>query len=102
MPILSYSLTLTITQSFTTICSLVHSTLAFYSSRELGQDLPEGDSRQEAVLVMLGRRVEVLKQKLQELEKEQQERLTAGEKTKGEADIACCNHSHFSSRETEG
>lgn len=44
---------------------------------------------------MLGRRVEVLKQKLQELEKEHQERLTAGEKTEEEADIACCDHSHL-------
>jgi mitofilin len=45
--------------------------------RELGQELPEGDSRQEAVLVMLGRRVEVLKQKLQDMERDHQERLTA-------------------------
>lgn len=47
---------------------------------ELGQELPEGDSRQEALLVMLERRVEVLKQKLNGLEKEHQERLTTGEK----------------------
>lgn len=45
---------------------------------------------------MLGRRVEVLKEKLQELEKEHNERLTAGEKTGKEADIVhvCCDHSH--------
>ena len=47
--------------------------------RELGQELPEGDSRQEAVLVMLGRRLEVLKEKLTGMEKEHQERLTAGD-----------------------
>ena len=47
--------------------------------RELGGELPEGDSRQEAVLVMLGRRVEVLKEKLKGLEKEHQQRLTAGQ-----------------------
>jgi mitofilin len=45
--------------------------------RELGGEVPEGDSRQEAVLVMLGRRVEVLKEKLKGLEKEHQQRLTA-------------------------
>ena len=48
--------------------------------RELGGEVPEGDSRQEAVLVMLGRRVEVLKEKLKGLEKEHQQRLTAGGK----------------------
>ena len=48
------------------------------SIRELGGEVPEGDSRQEAVLVMLARRVEVLKEKLKGLEKEHQQRLTAG------------------------
>lgn len=59
----------------------VHVTLTYGSyslPRELGAELPEGDSRQEAVLVMLGRRVEVLKEKLKGLEKEHQQRLTAG------------------------
>ena len=63
--------------------SLPPSTLA--PCRELGQELPEGDSRQEAVLVMLGRRIEVLKDKLQGVENEHQERLAEGGKY-------CCTH----------
>ena len=50
------------------------------SCRELGTELPEGDSRQEALLLILGRRVDVLRSKLEELEKEHSEQLSAGKR----------------------
>lgn len=62
-------------------------TLNYSSSyRELGRDLPEGDSRQEAVLVMLAKRVEILKEKLRGLEKGHQLRLTEGERGEGDGE----------------
>ena len=40
--------------------------------------LPKADSQQEAVVLLLQKRVEVLKQKLLEVEREQQRKLTDG------------------------
>ena len=71
---------------------LAHSLTHDHSLRELGQELPEGDSVQEAVLMMLGRRVEVLKQRLQHMEKEHRDRLTAGEQTLPDCTAMLCRN----------
>ena len=47
---------------------------------------------QEAVLMMLGRRVEVLKQRLQHMEKEHRDRLTAGEQTLPDHSVMLCRN----------
>ena len=73
-------------------CLLTHSLTHDHSLRELGQELPEGDSVQEAVLMMLGRRVEVLKQRLQHMEKEHRDRLTAGEQTLPDCTAMLCRN----------
>lgn len=47
-------------------------------SSELGTTLPQADSQQEAVILMLKKRVDVLLQKLSDTEKDHQGRLADG------------------------
>lgn len=50
-----------------------------FAFRELGTALPKADSQQEAVILMLQKRVEILKEKLGKMENEAAQKLVAGE-----------------------
>ncbi len=48
------------------------------SSRELGTVPPQADLKQEAIILMQSKRIDVLKQKLDEIEQEKATSLGAG------------------------
>ena len=60
-------------------CSPHNAWFLVVRSRDLGLQLPEGEPGQEVVLGLLGRRVEVLRKRLVDMEREQRERLEAGQ-----------------------
>ena len=55
--------------------------LPFFTSRELGMLLPEASSQEEVLILMLQKKVDTLKHKLEEVEGEHSQQLAAGKAT---------------------